>query len=129
MHDCKNRPTCFPPFNAIDVRDFDVEQSADSPVFSGTKDDVNDLRDMQVEPVEMEISGESVRIVDDVRWADAHVKRIAEVCADEGAKRKSVCGKQPVQSLYCDTLSSQRLRVNLALAKKDSNLFGHENSV
>ena len=46
---------------------------------------------MRVEPVEMEISGESVRVVDDVRWADARVKRIAEVCADEGARRKSVC--------------------------------------
>ena len=97
-----------------------MEQSADSPVISGTKDVVNDLRDMRVEPVEMEISGESVRVVDDVRWADAHVKRIAEVCADEGARRKSVCvcGKQPVQSLYCDTPSSKRLRVNLALAQK-----------
>ena len=66
----------FPPFNAIDVRDFDVEQSADSDVISGTKDVVNDLRDMRVEPVEMEIYGESVRVVDDVRWANEHVKRI-----------------------------------------------------
>ena len=59
MHDCKNRPTYFAPFNAIDGRDFDVEQSVDSPLISGTKDDVNDLRDMRVEPVEMEISGKA----------------------------------------------------------------------
>ena len=38
---------------------------------------------MRVEPVEMEISGESVRVVDDVRWANEHVKRIPEICADE----------------------------------------------
>ena len=80
--DCKNGPTNFPLVDAIDVRDIDEGRFADSTLFSGTNDDVNDLGVMREEPVDVEKSADSVRVFDDVRRADEHVKRIAEVCVD-----------------------------------------------
>ena len=65
-----------------------MEQSADSPVFSEKNDDVNDLGGMRVEPVDVETSADSVRVVDDARRAAERVKCIAEVCADEVGRRK-----------------------------------------
>ena len=57
-------------------------------MFSGTNDDVNDLGGTRVEPVDVETSADSVRVVDDARRAAEHVKCIAEVCADEEGRRK-----------------------------------------
>ena len=65
-----------------------MEQSADSLLFSGTNDDVNDLGGMRVENVDAETSADSVRVVDDGRRAAERVKCIAEVCADEVGRRK-----------------------------------------
>ena len=88
VRDCRNCPTHFPLFDAVHVRDDDVEQSADSPLSSEKNDDVNDFGGMRVEPVDVETSADSVRVVDDARRAAEHVKRIAEVCADEVGRRK-----------------------------------------
>ena len=41
-----------------------------------------------VEPFDVEKSADSVRVLDDVRRALEHVKRIAEVCVDEVGWRK-----------------------------------------
>ena len=65
-----------------------MEQSADSPLFSVTKDDVNDSGGMRVEPVDVETSADCVKVVDDARRAAERVKRMAEVGADEVGRRK-----------------------------------------
>ena len=88
VHDCKTGLSNFSLFDAIDVRDIDEGRFADSTLFSGTNDDVNDLGDMRDEPVDVEKSADSVRVFDDVRRADEHVKRIAEVCVDEVGRCK-----------------------------------------
>ena len=43
---------------------------------------------MWVEPVDVEKSDDNVGVLIDVRRADDHVKRIAEVCADDVGRRK-----------------------------------------